>query len=129
RPQLPASGGAAPELEAASPPGGVSLSVLMIFVDGVGLGPADPRRNPLAAVPMPVIRELTGGRPLVASSAENPGEGPGLTDAFPAADGRPAGAEAPPARRPARLVAVDACLGDRKSVVEGKRRRDGSDAG
>lgn len=87
------------------------MSVLMIFVDGVGLGPADPRRNPLAAVPMPVIRELTGGRPLVASSAENPGEGPGLTDAFPAADGRPAGAEAPPARRPARLVAVDACLG------------------
>lgn len=67
------------------------MSVLMIFVDGVGLGEADPHRNPLAAASIPVLRRLTGGRPLVLSSAESPD------------GGRPDGGAA-------RLVAVDACL-------------------
>lgn len=51
--------------------------VLMIFLDGVGLGDDDPRLNPLAAASMPVMRGLLGDRPLVRSSA--PFQGPQAT--------------------------------------------------
>lgn len=63
----------------------------MIFVDGVGLGDADPEHNPLAAVPMPVVDRLIGG-PLVLEQARRL--------AHPSAH----------AARPARLTAIDACL-------------------
>lgn len=65
------------------------MSVLMIFIDGVGLGDADGSRNPLAAVPMPTVETLVGGCPLVISTAEQ---------AATAAD------------EPARLIPLDACL-------------------
>src|SRR5690625_1912820 len=62
----------------------------MIFIDGVGLGDADPNRNPLAAVPMPSVNTLLGGRPLVLSSAIDEAN--------------------PDPTAPARLIAIDACL-------------------
>lgn len=67
------------------------MSVLMIFVDGVGLGDAHVGRNPLASAPMPFVRKLLGGRALVRTSAED------VDDAM--------------ARSDVRLIAVDACLG------------------
>lgn len=45
---------------------------LLIFVDGVGLGPADPATNPLAAAELPVLRGLLGGRAPVAAPAARP---------------------------------------------------------
>jgi hypothetical protein len=60
--------------------------VLVVFLDGVGLGPSDPSRNPFAAADMPETRRLLGGARLLLDSA--PYEGPLAT-----------------------LVAVDACLG------------------
>lgn len=43
--------------------------VLMLFMDGVGLGPDDPGINPFAAAQMPSMSELLDGRRLLASSA------------------------------------------------------------
>jgi hypothetical protein len=43
--------------------------VLVLFLDGVGLGSSDPERNPLAAAPMPALRGLLGGRRLEALTA------------------------------------------------------------
>ena len=60
--------------------------VLLLFMDGVGLGSDDPRQNPLAAASMPALAALLGGRQLVRSAA--PYEGAQAT-----------------------LLAVDACLG------------------
>ena len=60
--------------------------VLLLFMDGVGLGLDDPNVNPLAAAPMPALAALLGGRRLVRSAAPYQG------------------AEAT-------LLAVDACLG------------------
>jgi hypothetical protein len=37
--------------------------VLLVFLDGVGLGARDPRRNPLFAAPMPFLRSLLGDLP------------------------------------------------------------------
>jgi len=51
----------------------VSEAALFIFLDGVGLGPAD-GNNPLATAPMPRLRRLLGG-PLV---ADHPVDRPGL---------------------------------------------------
>lgn len=66
------------------------MSVLLIFVDGIGLGEPRADVNPLATAPMPFVRGLLGGRALVRDAAEDvAGERPGS----------------------ARLVAVDACLG------------------
>lgn len=70
------------------------MSVLLIFVDGVGLGVTDETRNPLSNAPMPVVRQLIGDRPLILASAEN-------AVTHERVDGLDA---------PARLVAVDACL-------------------
>ena len=36
--------------------------VLMLFLDGVGIGPADPRRNPFFAAECPILNGLLGGR-------------------------------------------------------------------
>jgi hypothetical protein len=60
--------------------------VLVVFLDGVGLGTADPARNPFAAADMPETMQLLGGARLLQATA--PFEGPLAT-----------------------LAAVDACLG------------------
>lgn len=60
--------------------------VLILFLDGVGLAPADPARNPFAAANMPALAESLGGRKLVEGAA--PFDGPRAS-----------------------LRAVDACLG------------------
>jgi len=45
--------------------------VLFVFVDGVGVGPADASRNPLAAAPLPVLQRLLGGaRPVLEELGE-----------------------------------------------------------
>jgi 2,3-bisphosphoglycerate-independent phosphoglycerate mutase len=43
--------------------------VLMIFLDGVGLGPNDPVSNPMAVAKMPTVEHMLDGRRLVAGSA------------------------------------------------------------
>ncbi|HKZ54845.1 MAG TPA: hypothetical protein VJ123_05145 [Anaerolineales bacterium] len=48
--------------------------VLFLFLDGVGLGGDDPRRNPFAANSMPKLEQLLGGRRLLAGSAPYVGE-------------------------------------------------------
>jgi 2,3-bisphosphoglycerate-independent phosphoglycerate mutase len=50
------------------------LPLLMIFIDGFGLGGDDPTVNPLAAAEMPFIRGLCGGKPLTLNTV-----GPGLS--------------------------------------------------
>ncbi len=62
------------------------MRVLFLFLDGVGLGPEDPARNPLARAAMPNLIGLLGGRRLVAAAA-------------------------PLETSRATLVALDACLG------------------
>lgn len=49
--------------------GGARRGVLMLFLDGVGLGEDDPGRNPLAAAELPVLRELVGGSPTAGTPA------------------------------------------------------------
>jgi hypothetical protein len=49
-------------------------SVLFLFLDGVGLAPADPARNPLAAAAMPNLRGLLGGQPLTTEAAPYEGD-------------------------------------------------------
>lgn len=43
--------------------------VLLLFVDGIGLGDDDPSINPLAAASLPVLQSLIGEQRLVAASA------------------------------------------------------------
>jgi 2,3-bisphosphoglycerate-independent phosphoglycerate mutase len=45
------------------------MRVLFIFLDGVGLGPADSRTNPFVTARMPHLRQLAGGQRLVAGVA------------------------------------------------------------
>jgi hypothetical protein len=63
----------------------VKRHILVLFLDGVGLGRSDPAVNPFAAAEMPALRAALGGRRLLAESA--PCSGPEAT-----------------------LVAIDACL-------------------
>ncbi len=49
--------------------GGARAGVLMLFLDGVGLGEDDPARNPLAAAELPLLRELVGGSPTARTPA------------------------------------------------------------
>ena len=63
-----------------------SMKVLLIFLDGIGLGLNDPEINPFALAKMPVIKILLGGQRLVVDSA--PYNGPRAS-----------------------LLAIDACLG------------------
>jgi len=73
----------------------VSRHVFVLFLDGVGLGPDDPKVNPFAAAETPALSGLLGGRRLVADTA--PAEGPHAT-----------------------LLAIDACLdvpGDPQSAT------------
>ena len=50
------------------------MHVLFLFLDGIGLGEANPEINPFASASMPYLDSLLGGRKLVAGSA--PHEGP-----------------------------------------------------
>lgn len=43
--------------------------VLFLFMDGIGLGDADPTTNPFAAAEMPTLEALLGGSKLLASTA------------------------------------------------------------
>lgn len=45
------------------------MRVLIVFVDGVGLGSADPGLNPLARAELPALAALLGGRAPVADAA------------------------------------------------------------
>lgn len=45
------------------------MRVLFIFLDGVGLGQADPETNPFALTEMPVMESLLGGKRLLKTSA------------------------------------------------------------
>ncbi|HEU4559209.1 MAG TPA: alkaline phosphatase family protein [Longimicrobium sp.] len=42
--------------------------VLLVFLDGVGIGPADPERNAFARAELPALRRLLGGRVPVADA-------------------------------------------------------------
>jgi 2,3-bisphosphoglycerate-independent phosphoglycerate mutase len=68
-----------------------NYSVLFLFMDGVGLGANDPAVNPFAAVEMPTLQTLLGGRRLLLESLPN--------------DGSSIETER------ATLVSLDACLG------------------
>jgi len=48
--------------------------VLFLFLDGVGLGPDDPERNPFSAADMPYLLGLLDGRRLVEGSAPFEGQ-------------------------------------------------------
>jgi 2,3-bisphosphoglycerate-independent phosphoglycerate mutase len=43
--------------------------VLLLFVDGVGLGPNDPSSNPFLRARLPCLQQLMGGMPLVHGTA------------------------------------------------------------
>jgi 2,3-bisphosphoglycerate-independent phosphoglycerate mutase len=50
------------------------INLLVLFLDGLGLGLKDPERNPLALASMPTISKLLEGKPLVLDSAPFEGE-------------------------------------------------------
>lgn len=50
--------------------GGTSVGVILLFVDGFGLGTDDPARNPLAASPTDGLRSLLGGPMVLGRSAQ-----------------------------------------------------------
>jgi hypothetical protein len=50
------------------------MNLLFLFLDGIGLGPANPETNPFARADMPTLRALLGGRKLLASAAPYEGE-------------------------------------------------------
>lgn len=45
------------------------MHILLIFLDGVGLGAADPATNPFAVAELPTLRRLAGGAPWLDSTA------------------------------------------------------------
>ena len=48
--------------------------ILLLFLDGIGLGTGDPTRNPFAACEMPALEALLGGRKLVLETAPHVGD-------------------------------------------------------
>lgn len=67
------------------------MRVLILFVDGVGLGSSDPALNPLGAADLPVLRRLLEGRAPVAEAAPFHGASASLVgvDATLGVDGTP----------------------------------------
>ncbi|MBN2146788.1 MAG: hypothetical protein JW726_05345 [Anaerolineales bacterium] len=68
------------------------MSVLLLFMDGVGLGANDPSANPLALAHMPNLRALLDGHPLTAAAPlplENQRASLLPIDACMGVDGRP----------------------------------------
>lgn len=63
--------------------------VLLLFLDGVGLGPDDPDVNPFLQAQLPTFSRLFGGTPPTLGLLSSPDAGPGT----------------------GRLLALDACLG------------------
>jgi hypothetical protein len=47
--------------------------LLLVFLDGVGIAPADPERNPFARAELPALRRLLGGRLPVADDLDAAG--------------------------------------------------------
>lgn len=95
--------------------------MLFLFVDGFGIGPDDPDRNPVAAARLPALTRLAGGRRPVAAPATRSPEVPtdgalrvarspdAPADGAPLADLR---ADGPPGdTRDGRWVPLDARLG------------------
>lgn len=60
--------------------------MLLVFLDGVGIGPADPERNPFARAHLPGLRRLLGGRLPVAEDLDERGMIDGGEAALTAAD-------------------------------------------
>ena len=50
------------------------MKFLFLFLDGIGLGADDPETNPFVRAKMPVLRNLLGGKSMVASAAPHQGE-------------------------------------------------------
>ena len=50
------------------------MRILMIFLDGIGLGPADPGSNPFAVARTPVLCGLAGGNRWLADTGRQEGE-------------------------------------------------------
>ena len=46
------------------------MKILLLFLDGVGVGAADPDTNPFMAAALPTLHELTGVSPLTRDLAE-----------------------------------------------------------
>lgn len=69
----------------------LAMRLLIVFLDGVGLGADDPAANPLAGAALPVLAGLLGGRAPVAAAAPYHGPGASLVgvDATLGADGTP----------------------------------------
>ncbi|NIM95269.1 MAG: hypothetical protein GTO18_16345 [Anaerolineales bacterium] len=53
-------------------------NLLVLFLDGIGLGSDEPDRNPLSAASMPALRSLLGSRSLVAGSSPFHGDSASL---------------------------------------------------
>jgi hypothetical protein len=52
----------------------VTVSVLLLFLDGVGLGAPDPKRNPLVVAKLPTLKRLLGGQDLTQEARPFEGE-------------------------------------------------------
>jgi len=75
------------------------MSVLLLFLDGVGLGEDDPDTNPFARAEMPVLTGLLGGRACFGTRRRCRQSGRCSSPPMPPWAFR-AGPRAPPARRP-----------------------------
>ncbi|MCL6588354.1 MAG: alkaline phosphatase family protein [Firmicutes bacterium] len=69
------------------------MPLVMVFIDGLGLGSSDPAQNPLTMATMPCIRNILGGEPLTAKTVGEGAARKGLvvrpTDACLGVDGIP----------------------------------------
>lgn len=58
----------APPLAGSGSLGGISLTLFLLFVDGIGLGRRDPAVNVFLRARLPHLTDLMGGRPVIAES-------------------------------------------------------------